>query len=135
VYHNDEELMDLTERAIDSMLKRGFALTDIVVLTGKGKVKSKLLNVDHVGKYSTRHFTGQYTVDGEQRWSEGDLLTDSIYRFKGQCAPAIILTEIDFTDMSNPERNKLFTGLTRAQMAVDIVMSPNAEAWFIENLN
>ena len=53
----------------------------------------------------------------------------------GQCAPAIILTEIDFTDMSNTERNKLFTGLTRAQMAVDIVMSPNAEAWFIENLN
>ena len=134
VYKNDDELLNLTSLAIESLLSRGFKLSDIVVLTGRGKVKSKILNVDHIGSYSTSHFTGKYTLDGDQIWSEGDLITESVYRFKGKSAPAVVFSEIDFAEMTDTERNKLFVGLTRAQMAVEIVMSPTAEEWFRKGL-
>lgn len=130
VYRSDDELMSMTESAVDSLLHRGFDLADIVVLTGRGRVKSKLLNVDHIGNFSTRHFTGNYTPDGEQIWTAGDLVTETVYRFKGQSSPAVVLSEIDFTDMTDTERNKLFVGLTRAQMAVEIVLSPTADEFF-----
>jgi len=127
VYRNDDELISMTASAIDSLLRRGFDLADIVVITGRGRVKSKLLNVDHIGQFSTRHFTGNYTPDGDQIWTAGDLVTETVYRFKGQSSPAVVLSEIDFTGMSEIERNKLFVGLTRAQMAVEIVLSPSAD--------
>lgn len=130
VYRNDDELMSMTASAVDSLLRRGFDLADIVVLTGRGRVKSKLLNVDHIGQFSTRHFTGNYTPDGDQKWTTGDLVTETVYRFKGQSSPAVVLSEIDFFDMTDIERNKLFVGLTRAQMAVEIVLSPTADECF-----
>lgn len=130
VYRSDDELMNMTASAVDSLLHRGFDLTDIVVLTGRGRIKSKLLNVDHIGKFSARHFTGSYTPDGDQIWTTGDLVTETVYRFKGQSSPAVVLSEIDFTDMTDIERNKLFVGLTRAQMAVEIVLSPTADECF-----
>lgn len=130
VYRSEEELISMTASAVNSLLHRGFDLADIVVLTGRGRVKSKLLNVDHIGQFSTRHFTGNYKPDGEPIWTAGDLVTETVYRFKGQSSPAVVLSEIDFTDMTDIERNKLFVGLTRAQMAVEIVLSPNADECF-----
>jgi superfamily I DNA and RNA helicase len=106
-----------------------------VVLTGRGRAKSKLLNADQIGKFSTRHFTGQYTHDGNPIWTEGDLLTETIFRFKGQSAPAVVLSEIDFIEMNNIERNKLFVGFTRAQMAIEIILSESAESWFTGQLS
>lgn len=130
VYRSYDELMSMTASAVDSLLRRGFDLADIVVLTGRGRVKSKLLNVDHIGKFSTSHFTGKYTPDGDQIWTAGDLVTETVYRFKGQSSPAIVLSEVDFTEMTEIERNKLFVGLTRTQMAVEIVLSPSADECF-----
>lgn len=135
VFNNDDELLRMTAQAVDSLLDRGFGLADIVVLTGRGRAKSKLLNTNVIGGFSTRHFTGRYTKDGDQIWSDGDLLTESVYRFKGQSAPAVVLSEVDFTEMTEIERKKLFVGLTRAQMAVEIVLSPTSESWFISKLS
>lgn len=130
IYRSDDELISMTASAVDALLHRGFDLTDIVILTGRGRVKSKLLNVDSIGKFSTRHFTGNYTPDGDQIWTTGELATETVYRFKGQSSPAVVLSEIDFTEMTEIERNKLFVGLTRAQMAVEIVLSPSADEYF-----
>ena len=80
-------------------------------------------------------FTGDYTVDGDPVWTSGELLTESIYRFKGQSAPAIVLSEIDFSEISEIERNKLFVGVTRAQIAIAIVLSESAAAWFGSQLS
>ena len=57
-------------------------------------------------------------------------MTETVYRFKGQSPPAVVLSEIDFKDMNGIERNKLFVGLTRTQMAVEIVLSPTADECF-----
>lgn len=126
-YDSDQELASQTAHAVTELLAQGFALTDIVVLTGRGRNKSVLLSADQIGPYKTRRFTGSYSRNGEPVWSEGDLLVESVYRYKGQSAPAVVLSEVNFADLTPIERRKLFVGMTRAQMAVEVVLSELAE--------
>jgi len=101
-----------------------------VILTGHGRSKSILLNAERIGRFTTRRFTGAYSREGNPVWSDGDLTVESIYRFKGQSAPAIILSEVDFSELTAQERCKLFVGMTRAQLNLQIVLSAQAEACF-----
>ncbi|MFA6922263.1 MAG: ATP-binding domain-containing protein [Gallionella sp.] len=117
-----------------SLLEQGFALTDIVILTGRGRGKSNFLNAERIGRFTTRRFTGTYTRNGDPVWSDGELMVESIYRFKGQSAPAVILSEVDFTELTAQERRKLFVGMTRAQLNLQIVLSTQAEACFASAL-
>ncbi len=57
-------------------------------------------------------------------------MVESIYRFKGQSAPAVILSEVDFIELTAQECRKLLVGMTRAQHNLQIVMSAQAEACF-----
>ena len=57
---------------------------------------------------------------------EGELLTESLYRFKGQSAPAVVVCEVDFETLTDQDRRKLFVGLTRAQLRVELVLSAQA---------
>ena len=66
-------------------------------------------------------------TDGEPHWTNGDLLVESVYRFKGQSAAAVILTEFDFPELNDQARRKLFVGMTRAHLAVELVLSKSAE--------
>jgi len=52
---------------------------------------------------------------------------ESVYRFKGQSAPAVVITEMDFAELDEAARRRLFVALTRAQMAVELVLSERAE--------
>ena len=133
-YDSEFELIKQTECAVVNLLEQGYALSDIVVLTGHGRNKSKLLNADRIGRFTTRRFTGAYTRNGDPVWSEGELMVESIYRFKGQSAPAVILSEVDFTELTDQERRKLFVGMTRAQLNLQIVLSSQAEACFADVL-
>ena len=133
-YSSDAALIKQTELAVNDLLEQGFAIKDIVILTGRGHSKSKLLNAERIGRFTTRRFTGAYTRDGNPVWSDGELMVESIYRFKGQSAPAIILSEVDFTELTAQERRKLFVGMTRAQLNLQIVLSVQAEACFASAL-
>lgn len=135
VYADDASIIKQTEEAIEALLEKGFELSDIVVLTGRGRVKSKILSQANIGKFMINKFTGRYTEDGEPIWSNGDIRAETVYRFKGQSSPAIVFTEIEFEEMTDIERNKLFVGITRAQMAVELVLSTNSEQWFSDKLN
>ncbi len=128
VYDSDHALLSQTALAVEGFLARGVALADIVVLAGRGHQRSVLLNADRIGRFSTHHFTGTYGRDGNPEWTEGDLLVESVYRFKGQSAPAVVLSEIDFPSLTDGERRKLFVGLTRAQLMATLVLSRQAEA-------
>jgi hypothetical protein len=75
-----------------------------------------------MGAHATRRFTGEYARDGDPRWSNGDLLIESVYRFKGQSAPAVVLTEFDFGELDDAARRKLFVALTRADDGGDGVV-------------
>lgn len=127
-YASEAELFTRTAEAVDDLLQRGFELQDIVILTGHGLGRSRLLNSERIGRFSTRKFTGRYTREGNPQWSDGEITVESIYRFKGQSAPAVILSEIDFTELTAQERRKLFVGMTRARLDAQLVLSSRAEA-------
>jgi len=126
-YGSDAELLAGTEAAVASLLSRGFALADIAIVSGRGRDRSALLNRVGIGPYLTRRFTGEYDRNGEPCWSSGDLLVESVYRYKGQSAPAVVVAEFDFAELDDAARRRLFVALTRAQMAVEMVLSGAAE--------
>jgi hypothetical protein len=60
------------------------------------------------------------------------LLLDTVRRFKGQAAPAVVLTECDLADLSPLNRRLLFVGLTRARVHLEWVMSAGMAAMLAE---
>lgn len=98
----------------------------VAVISYRGVQQSEALRQDRLGGQATRRFTGQYDSAGNAQWSEGPLLAESLYRFKGQSAPAVVLCEVDFETLTERDKRKLFVGLTRAQMRVDVVISERA---------
>jgi superfamily I DNA and RNA helicase len=61
-------------------------------------------------------------------FSEGEILLESVYRFKGQAAPAVVLGEVDFETLDERSVRKLFVGATRASMKLVLVVSERAAA-------
>ncbi|MDY0054989.1 MAG: AAA family ATPase [Methyloversatilis sp.] len=126
-YGGSAELMRKTVEAVQALLERGIPLNDIAVLTGHGLKHSQLLSLDRIGPWRTRRFTGRYNRNGTPLWTDGELLIDSIFRFKGQSRAGIVLTELDFEELTQAEKRKLFVGLTRCHLAAHVVLSGDAE--------
>ena len=53
---------------------------------------------------------------------------ESVFRFKGQAAPAVVFTEIDFDQLDDRAVRRLFVGATRASMKLVLVASARAAA-------
>ncbi len=118
--------VDATKRAITQALSLGFRKQDIAVLSFRGREGSVLSALDHLGPHRLRSFTGKYDLFGNPEYREGDVLLESIYRFKGQAAPCVILTEVDFDTFDERNARKLFVGATRATMKLIVVASRRA---------
>ena len=56
------------------------------------------------------------------------LRVDSVFRFKGQAADAVVITEVDFAELGPRERRRLFVALTRARLQAVLVTSDRAAA-------
>jgi UvrD-like helicase family protein len=118
--------VDATKRAITQALSLGFRKQDIVVLSFRGREGSVLASLDQLGPHRVRSFTGKYDLFGSPEYRDGDVLLESIYRFKGQAAPCVILTEVDFDAFDGRSARKLFVGATRATMKLIVVASQRA---------
>jgi superfamily I DNA/RNA helicase len=121
-----DSCIDATKRAITQALSLGFRKQDIAVLSFRGREGSVLWPLDHLGPHRLRSFTGKYDLFGNPEYREGDVLLDSIYRFKGQSAPCVILSEVDFAELDERNARKLFVGATRATMKLIVVASQRA---------
>ena len=128
VYETPERVLPQTIAAVDRCLARGFGLEDIAVVSMRGRASSALQQLERLGAWSTRHFTGAFDEGGEPLWTRGDLLVESVRRFKGQAAAAVVLTECDLADLGDLNRRLLFVGLTRARMHLEWVISETTEA-------
>ena len=51
-------MVSQTAEVVDQLLRRGFSIDDIVVLTGRGVKRSLVLKAEHIGSHSTRRFSG-----------------------------------------------------------------------------
>lgn len=125
---SEEDLLRKTEDAIKEQCALGIDVAQLAVLSTKGIAHSQLLSRDALAGYTTKRFTGEFTRDGQPEWTQGMLLLESVYRFKGQSASAVILTEVDFAELSRHERAKLFVGMTRGMLSVSLVLSERAAA-------
>ena len=117
-----------TKHAITLCLGAGFTRADMALVSFHGRDKSTLLKLDALGMHGLRSFTGEYDLFGKPVFRDGELLAESVYRFKGQSAPAVIFTEIDFIALDEHNFRKLFVGMTRARLKLILVLSDPAAA-------
>jgi hypothetical protein len=75
-----------------------------------------------------KRFTGQFDAGSNAIFTPGDLLVETVRRFKGQAAPAIVLTECDLEELTPLNRRLLFVGLTRARVHLEWVISGRTES-------
>lgn len=127
-YTHTDDQPKIVGKVVQQLVRHGFTVDDIVVLTCRGAQSSVLSQCDEVGGMGLRHFTGEYDVDGSQVMSDGSLLFDSVYRFKGQEAAAVILVDVDpnIKYLTRAERI-LFCGMTRATVRLELVVNSGNE--------
>ena len=119
--------IEATENAIKDLIADGYASESIAVLSYRGVATSKVLSSDvtELAGLGVRKFTG-YDSQGNATWSDGKIFVDTLFRFKGQCADAIVLTEIDFDEWTENVKRRLFVGLSRARLTVSLVLTEKA---------
>lgn len=116
--------VEATENAVRDLIADGYDPESIAVLSFRGVNNSKLLSSDlkKLAGLKIKKFTG-FNTTGQAIWSEGTILVDTLFRFKGQCADAVVLTEIDFEEWNVNVKRRLFVGLSRARLMVSLVVT------------
>lgn len=104
----------------------GYRPEDIAIVSFRGREQSALFAYTQLGRYTLRTFTGDYDLLGHPLYSDGKVLLDTVYRFKGQAAPAIVFAELDFDALDDRTVRKLFVGMTRARLKLVLVLSERA---------
>ncbi|NBO41450.1 MAG: DUF2075 domain-containing protein [Betaproteobacteria bacterium] len=126
-FHTYDGNVDSHDKALNNCLKElwasGYAPAQVAVVSFRGVKNSRVLAMEQLGGHSTSRTTGQYDEAGNALWHEGELLVESVYRFKGQSAPVVVLCEVDFEELSPVNARKLFVGMTRGQVRVEVVLN------------
>lgn len=122
------------ERCLKHLLADGFAPDQISVVTFAGRERSEALAGEKLAGLTLKRFTGKYDAASNPLWTAGQLLVETLYRFKGQSAPVVVLCEIDFEALGDKERRKLFVGFSRAQFRLECVLSDRAAQLLIESI-
>jgi AAA domain/UvrD-like helicase C-terminal domain/Nuclease-related domain len=117
-----------TEAALQDLWRVGYKPEQVVVLSWRGRKESAVLQCDRLAGFRTRRWLSTYTAAGEPLYSAGVLNVDSVHRYKGQSAPAVVLTGLDFTELNVHHRHLLFVALTRAQLKLVLVATEAAVA-------
>lgn len=127
-YADAPALVEATKKALTQGLASGFKRQQIAVVSFRGRENSSLFGLDRLGPHGLRTFSGRYDLLGNPVYSDGEILLETVYRFKGQAAPCVVFTEIDFEALDAGAARKLFVGATRASMKLVLVASERAAA-------
>ena len=122
------------EKCLAQVLADGHRTADIALISFAGRGSSALLARDEVAGLKLHRFTGEFDSAGTAIWTHGELLAETIYRFKGQSAPVVILCEMDFTALDDKALAKLFVGFTRAQFRLECVMTDQAAGLLMQRV-
>jgi superfamily I DNA and RNA helicase len=94
--------------------------------------KSKVINLDYAGGKKIKR--PMRDADGNSTWTDGELRVETVNRFKGQSAPVVVFCEIDFEELNVVNARKLFVGMTRGQLKVELVLSNRAAELLAANI-
>ena len=137
-YEQPSEIEAILERRIRELEKVGFKPEDIAIISCRGTQSTALAETVQIGKHKIRKFTGKYDSNNNQIYTDGDLNFDTIFRFKGQQAPAVILVDLDETIKKDDWASGiLYCAMTRATVRLELVVK-NDCPWietFRENLD
>ena len=123
-YENSDELPGLLEHRIKQLEKAGFGPDDIAIVSCRGTKSTALADVSQIGKHKLRKFTNEYNANNEQIYTDGDLNFDTIFRFKGQQAPCVILVDLDDTIKRDDwHTGILYCAMTRATVRLELVVT------------
>lgn len=126
--HGKSGGLSALEKCLKTLLVEGITPSQMVILTFAGREHSAVMARDTLAGMSLNKFTGNYDSAGNTLWTKGELLVETLYRFKGQSAPVIVLCEIDFEQLADKELRKLFVGFTRAEFRLECVLSERSAA-------
>ena len=127
-------LVAKTAGTVTDCIRAGFKRRHIAVIGYRGHEHSKLAPCDRLGPYALRAPTGRYDLLGNPVYTEGEVLIDSVLRFKGRAAPCVVLTEIDFESLDESAVRRIFVGATRATMKLTLVVSEAAARVLLERI-
>ena len=133
-YTDTGDLIAKTISAVTHSIGLGFKRAHIALISYRGREHSKLAPYDKLGPYSLRAPTGQYDLLGNPMFTEGDILIDSVHRFKGKAAPCVIFTEIDFEALDDNAIRRIFVGATRATMKLILIVSETSALVLLDQL-
>jgi hypothetical protein len=122
-YRDSRDLIAKTVSAVTRCIGLGFKRSHVAIVTYRGREHSTLTPYERLGPYPLRAPTGQYDLLGNATYTEGDLLIDSVHRFKGRASPCVVFTEVDFESLDDAAARRLFVGATRATMKLALVVS------------
>jgi hypothetical protein len=133
-YSDTRALLQESARAITRAYAAGFNPAQIALVTYRGRERSAFSPFDQLGPHSLRAPTGEFDLFGNAVYTEGDILIDSVHRFKGRSAPCVILTEIDFETLDEKAIRRIYVGATRASLKLTLLLSDRAAGALLETL-
>lgn len=133
-YSDEATLVEKTSAAVAALVAAGHAPADIAVISWHGRERSRVIDTPTLGGQPTRRFTGRFTDDGEAVFSDGELQLETLFRFKGQAADCVVITEVDFDEWTEEVRRRLFVAMTRARLRVVLVASARAEGLILDRI-
>jgi AAA domain/UvrD-like helicase C-terminal domain len=110
---------------VAALVKQGYSLEHIAVLTGRGIQASDIMKATHIGGHPTRRFIG-HAEDGTTLFSPGELRVETLFRFKGQQAPVILVCELDGEFHTAFFRRRLYVAATRATSRLEFLLPRNS---------
>lgn len=126
-YESHEEQLEVLEARVAALLRVGFEPEQIAIVSVHGLARAMFADLDALGDHRLQRFTGRYTDDGEAVMTHGPLRAETLFRFKGQQAPAMILTDIDFDGEDEIRESHIsYCGLTRATIRCELLVSSSA---------
>jgi hypothetical protein len=121
-FESAKEQSKIVGSIVQERIKDGFRVEDIVVLSCRGVNNSALSGKSRVGNLTLRQFEGEYDLFGNQVMTSGKIHFDSIYRFKGQQAPAVVVVDLDPDEAASLQSWKtMHAAMTRATVRLDLV--------------
>ncbi len=134
ITYGEGELLGKTRSAVFKCRNEGFKSTQIAIGTCRGWSSSVFNRLDELGNLKLKSPTGAYDLLGNALYSEGELIIDSVHRFKGRAAPCVILTEMDFEALTDETIRRIFVGATRATMKLVCVVSERTAGQLYERI-
>lgn len=134
-YRDKSELLTQVKMGIKQCYAAGFKKADVAVISYHGRDSSHVMRHDRLGDFSFRRFSGAYDLFQRPVYEDGDILMESVMRFKGQAAPAVVFVEIDFSVLDDKAIRRLFVGATRATMKLVLVISEEAAQQLLQRIS